>query len=132
MDYTGSGTSAQPCASVRPYRSTTSGTSLDPRATKGTLQATGARAPKTSWSLPGRRRAVAPQNAHRGHHPEWVPPLARTEAPYARSPCGGAQAVLTPQGCNAARRNSARRQGTLAIPSPQPHATSLSTASRLP
>ena len=32
------------------------------------------------------------------------------------TPRGGAQAVLTPQGCRAARRNSARRQGTLAAP----------------
>ena len=55
-------------------------------------------------------------NANGGHHPEWVPPLARTEAPSGRSPRGGAQAVLTPQGCKAAGRSSARRQGTLAAP----------------
>ena len=35
-------------------------------------------------------------------------PLACTEAPYNRSPRRGAQAVLTPRGCKAARRNSAR------------------------
>ena len=69
-----------------------------------------------SRSLPGRRRAVTPQNANGGHHPERVAPLARTEAPYDRSPRGGAQAVLTPQGCRAARPESARRQGTLADP----------------
>ena len=116
MDSTGSGTSAPPCASVRPCRTTISGTSLDPRATKDTPQATGGRGPKTSRSLLGRRRAVTPQNADGGHHPEWVPPLARTEAPYDRSPRVGAQAVLTPRGCIAARRNDARRQGTLTPP----------------
>ena len=99
---------------MRPCRSTTSRRSPDPRATKGTPQAAGGCGPKTSQSLPGRQRAVTPQNAHGGHHPEWVPPLARTEAPCDRSPRGGAQAVLTPQGCKAARWNSAKRQGTLA------------------
>ena len=116
MDYTGNGTSAQPCASVRPCRSTTSGTSLDPRVTKDTPQATGGRSAKTSRSLPGRRRAVTPQNVHGVHQPGWVPPLARTEAPYDGSPRGGAQAVLTSQRCKAARWNSARKQGTLAAP----------------
>ena len=47
---------------------------------------------------------------------EWVPPLACTEAPYDRSPRGGAQAVLTPRGCKAARRSGARRRRTLAAP----------------
>ena len=84
--------------------------------TKDTPQATGGRGPKTSWSLPGRRRAVIPRNAHGGHHPRWVPPLAHTEAPCDRSPRGGARAVLKPRGCKAARRNNARRQGTLADP----------------
>ena len=56
------------------------------------------------------------QNANGGHHPEWDPPLAHTEASSYRSPRGGAKAVLTPQGCKAARRSSARRQGTLAAP----------------
>ena len=107
---------AQPCASVQPCSSTTFGTSLGPRATKGTPQATGGRGPRTSWSLPSRRRAVTLRNAGGGHHPEWAPPLARTEAPCDRSPRGGAQVVLTPQGGKAARRNSRRRQGTLAAP----------------
>ena len=102
MDSTGSGTSAPPCASVRSCSSTTSGTSLGHRATKDTPQATGGRGPKTSRSLPGRRRAVTPGNAHGGHHPGWVSPLAHT--------------VLTPRGRKAARHNNARRQGTLADP----------------
>ena len=114
MDSTGSGTSAPPCASVRSCRSTTTGTSLGPRATKDTPQATGGRGPKTCRSLPGRRRAVTPQHAHGGHHPECVPPLAHTEAPYDRSPRGGARAVLTSRGGKAAHRNNARRQVTLA------------------
>ena len=101
---------------MRPCSSTTSGTSLVPRATKGTPQATGGRGPKTSRNLPGRRHAVTPQNAHGGHHPEWDPLLARTEASCDRSPRGGAQVVLTPQGGKATRRNSARRRGTLAAP----------------
>ena len=86
---------------MRPCRSRTSGTFLDPRATKGTPQATGGRGTKTSRSLPGRRRAVTPQNAHGGDHSECIPPLARTGAPYDRLPRGGAQAVLRPQGCKA-------------------------------
>ena len=101
---------------MRPCNGTTSGTSLDPRDIKGTPQATGGRGSKTSRSPPGRRCAVTPQNANGGHHPEWVPPLARTEAPSDRSPRGGAQAVLTPQRCKAARRSTTRRQGTLAAP----------------
>ena len=116
MDSTGSGTSAPPCASVRSCGSTTSGTSLDPWATKDTPQATGSRGPKTFQSLLGRRRAITPQKAHGGHHPEWVPPLAHTEAPYNSLPRGEALAVLTSRGCKAARRNSARRQGGLADP----------------
>ena len=116
MDSTGSGTSAPPCASVRSCRSTTSGTSLGHRATKDTPQATGDRGPKTSPSLPGRRRAVTPWNAHGGHHPGRAPPLAHTEAPCDRSPRRGARAVLKPRGCTAARQNNAKRQGTLADP----------------
>ena len=65
---------------------------------------------------PRQADAVTPRNAHGGHHPGWVRPLAHTEAPCDRSPCGGARAVLTPRGCKAARRNNARRQGTLADP----------------
>ena len=80
-----------------------------PRATCG-------RSPKTHRSPQGRRRSVTPQNANRGHHPEWLPPLARTEAPSDRSPRGGAQAVLIPHGCKTAGPSSARRQGTLAAP----------------
>ena len=79
-DYTGNDTSTHPCASVRPCKSTTSGTSLDPRATKGTCRTTGSRGPKTSRSPPGRRRAVTHQNANGGHNPEWVqkpPPTFR-------------------------------------------------------
>ena len=87
---------------------------MDPRATKGTPQATGGRGPKTSRSPLGRRCAVTPRNANGGHHPEWLSPLARTEALSDRSPREGAQAVLTPQGCKAARRRSAGRQTTLA------------------
>ena len=116
MDSTGSGTSAAPCASVRPCRTTISGKSLGHRATKDTPQATGGRGPKTSRSLPGRPRAVTPRNAHGGCHPGWVPPQAHTEAPCDHSPCRGAQPVLTPRGCKAARRNNAKRQGTLADP----------------
>ena len=101
---------------VRPCNSTTSGTSLGPRATKGTPQATGGRGPKTSRNLPARQGAITPQNANGGHHPEWVPHLARTEVPYGRFPRGGSQAVLTAQGCKAARQSSASRQGTPAAP----------------
>ena len=50
------------------------------------------------------------------NHPEWVPPPARTEAPSDRSPRGGTEAALTPQGCRATRQSGARRQGTLAAP----------------
>ena len=101
---------------MRPCKDATSGTSLDPRATRGTPQATGGRGPKTSRSPPGRRRAVTPKNANGGHHPERVPPLACTEAPSDRSPRGGAKAVLTPHGCKVARQSSTRRQGILAAP----------------
>ena len=132
MDSTGSGTSAPSCASVRSCRGTTSGTSLGPRATKDTPQATGGRGPKKSQSLPGRRRSVTPQHAHGGHHPECVPPLAHTEAPYDRSPRGEARAVLTPRGWRRAHRNSARDKEPWPIPSPQPHAASRGTNSRLP
>ena len=114
------------CASVRSCRSTTSWTSLGHRATKDTPQATGGRGTKTSRSIPGRRRAVTPWNAHGGHHQGWVPPLAHTEAPCEHSARGEARAVLTPRGCKAASRNNAK------IPSPQPHAASCGTASRLP
>ena len=114
MDSTGNGTSAPPCASVRPCRTMISGRSLGHRTTKDTPQATGGRGPKTSRSLPGRRHAVTPRNAHGGHHPGWVPPLAHREAPCDRSPRGGARAVPTPRGCKAARQNNAKRQGTLA------------------
>ena len=115
MDSTGSGTSAPPCASVRSCRSTTSGTSLGPRATKDTPQATGGRGLKTSQSLPGRRRAATPRHADGGHRLEWVPPLTHTEAPYGRSPRRGPRAVLF-WGCKTAHRNDAKRPGTLADP----------------
>ena len=59
---------------------------------------------------------VTPRNAHRGHHPGCIPPVAHTEAPCDRSPRGGDRAVLTPQGCKAARRNHSKRQRTLADP----------------
>ena len=80
--------------------------------------ASGRRRPRslTCRSPPGRQRAVTPQSANGGHQPEWVPPLARTEAPSDRSRRRGAQAVLRPGGCKAARRSSARRQGPLAAP----------------
>ena len=116
MGSTSIGTSAPPCASVRPCRTMVSGKSLDHRATKDTPQATGGRGPRTSRSLPGRRHAETPRNARRVHHPRGVPPLAHTEAPSDRSPRGGARAVPTPRGCKAARRNSAKRQGTLTDP----------------
>ena len=64
-------------------------------------------------------RQTAPRNSpdcNRRHHSEWVPPLARIGPPSDRSPRRGAQAVPTPHGCKAARRSSARRQGTLAAP----------------
>ena len=93
-----------------------SGKSLDHRATKDTPQATGGRGPKTSQSLPGRRRAETLRNAHGVHHPGGVPPLAHTAAPCDRSPRRGARAVPTPRGCKAARRNNAKKQGTLADP----------------
>ena len=104
------------CASMRPCRTMISGRSSGQRATKDTPQATSGRGPKTSRSLPGRRHAVTPRNAHGGHHKGWVPPLAHTEAPCDRSPRGGARAVFTPQGCKAARRNNAKRRETLADP----------------
>ena len=116
MDSTGSGTSAPPCASVRPCRTMISGKSLDHRATKEMPQATGGRGPKTSWSLPGKRRAEIPRNADGVHQPGGVPPLAHTAAPCDRSPHGGAQAVPTPQRRKAARKNNAKRQGILADP----------------
>ena len=116
MGSTGSGTSAPPCTSVRSCRSTTSGASLGHQATKETPQATGGRRPNLSRSLPGRRCAVTPRNAHGSHHPGWVPPLAHTEAPCDRLPRRRARAVLTARECKAACRNNARRQGTLADP----------------
>ena len=116
MDSTGSSTSAPPCASVRPCRTMISWKSLDHRATKDTPQATGRRGPKTSRSLPGRRRAETPRNAHGVHHPGGAPPLAHTAAPCDCSPRGGARAVPMPRGRKAARRNNAKRQGTLAGP----------------
>ena len=116
MDSTDSGTSAPPCASVRPCRTMISRKFLGHRATKDTPQATRGRGPKTSRSLPGSRRAVTPRNAHGGHHLGLVPPLAHTEAPCDRSPRGGARTVLAPRGCKAARRNNAKRQGTLPNP----------------
>ena len=81
------------------------------------------------WEIPGSpgyqghasghwrpQQAVTPWNAHGSHHRGWVPPLAHTEAPCDRWPRGGARAVPTPRGCKAARRNNAKRQGTLAGP----------------
>ena len=115
-DCTGGGTSAPPCASVRPCRTIISGTSLDHRATRDTPQATGGRSPKTSRSPPGRRRAETHRNTHGVHHPVGVPPLAHTAAPCGRSPHGGARAVPTPRGCKATRRSSAKKRGTLAYP----------------
>ena len=105
-----------PDVSVQPYKGTTSGTSVDPRDTRGTPQATSDHGPKRSRSPPGRRHAVSFHDATRGHHLRWVPPLARTEAPSDRSPREGTKAVLKPQGCRAARRSGTRRQGTLAAP----------------
>ena len=116
MDSNGSGTNAPPCASVRACRTMISGKSLDHRATMDTPQATGGRGPKTSRSLPGRRRAETPRNAHGAHHPGGVPALAHTAAPCDSSAHGGARAVPTPRGCKAARRNNAKRQVTLADP----------------
>ena len=116
MDSTGSGTSAPHWASVRPCRTMISGKPLGHRATKDTPQAIGGRGPKTSRSLPGRRRAETPRKAHKVHNPGWVPPLDHTKALCDRSPRGGARAVPTPRGCKAARRNNAKRQGTLADP----------------
>ena len=80
--------------------------------------ASGHRLPRSQdvQEAPGRRRAVTLQNANEGNHLERVPPLARTEAPSDRSSRGGAQVVLTPRGCKAARQSSARRQGTLTAP----------------
>ena len=78
------------------------------------------------WDIPGSPGYQGHASGHRQQRSqdvlepprqaEWVPPLACTEAPYDRLPRGGAQAVLTPQGCRAARRNSARRQRTVAAP----------------
>ena len=49
--------------------------------------------------------------------PRWSEPAStRTECLTDRSPRGGAQAVLTTQGCKAAPRSSARRRGTLDAP----------------
>ena len=114
MDSTGSGTSALPCASVRPCRTMISGKSLGHRATKDTPQATSGAGPKTSRSLPGRRRAETPWNAHGDHKPGWVPPLAHTEALCDRSPRRRARAAPTPRGCKTARRDNAKGQGTMA------------------
>ena len=69
---------------------------------------------------------------HPRHHAEWVPPLARTEAPHDRSPRGGAEAVLT---LRDARQHSGTAPGDKEpwpLPPPQLHATSHGTASRLP
>ena len=112
----GGGTSAPPCASVRPCRTIISGTSLDHRATRDTPQATGGRGPKTSRSPPDRRRAKTHRNTHGVHHPVGVPPLAHTAAPCGRSPHGGARAVPTPRGCKATRLSSAKKRGALADP----------------
>ena len=105
MDSTGSGTSAPPCASVRPspgYQGHTSGhrrpQSQDDR------------------SLPGRRHAETPRNARRVRHPGGILPLAHTAAPCDRSPRGGARAVPAPPGFKVARWNNATRQGALADP----------------
>ena len=46
------------------------------------LRPPAAAVPSRPGAPQGRRRAVTPQNAHGGHHPEWVPPLPRTEAPF--------------------------------------------------
>ena len=101
---------------MQPCKGRASGKSLDPRATRGTPQATGDHGPKRSRRPPGRRHAVTPRDATRGHHTGWVPPLARTEAPSDRSPRGGTKAVFTAQGCKAARQSGTRRQGTVATP----------------
>ena len=119
MDSTGSGTSAPPCASMRPCRTMVSWKSLDHQATKDTPQATGGRGPRTSRRLPERRNAYhaeTSRNARRVHQPGEGPPLAHTEAPCDRSPRGAAWAVPTPRGCKAARQNNAKRQGILADP----------------
>ena len=73
------------------------------------------------WSqdVPEPPRQAAGRNSperQRVHHPGGVPPLAHTEAPCDRSPRGGGQAVPAPRGCKAARRNNAKRRGTLADP----------------
>ena len=80
--------------------------------------ASGHRRPRSKEVLEPSRQA-----AHRncpGHH-QGPPPgvalhLARTEAPSDCSPLRGTEAVLTPQGCRAARRSGTGRQGTLAAP----------------
>ena len=52
----------------------------------------------------------------RGPPPATGSPTGTYRSPLRPSPRGGAQAVLTPQGCKAARRSGVRRQGTLASP----------------
>ena len=79
-------------------------------------QAPGEHGPKRSRDPPVRQHDITPQDATRGRHPGWVPPLARTEAPSDRSPHGGTEATLTPQGCGATRGSGTRRQGTLGAP----------------
>ena len=132
--YIGSGTNAQPCASVQPCKGTTPGTSLDPRATRGMPRTTDDHGPKRSWSLPGSRHAVTPQDATGGHYPGWVPPVARTEAPPPTvCPAEGPRQSSEPQSCRAAHRNSTRRGGSLAAPGaaaarcPSQHGESSST-----
>ena len=55
---------------------------------------------------------------HQGHQPGVVspPPPARTETSSDRSPRGGTEAALTPQGCRATCQSGTRRQRTLAAP----------------
>ena len=81
--------------------------------TRDTPLDTGNHGPKRSRSPPGKRRAMTPQDATRGHRLVWVPPLAHTEAPSDHSPRGGTEAALIPQGCRVAGQNGTRKQGTL-------------------
>ena len=90
-----------------------SATSLDPRATQGTPQATDDHGPKRSRSPPCRRHGVTPQDATRGHHRSGFP-LWHVQNHSDRSPREGAKASLTPQGCKAARRSGTRKQVSLA------------------
>ena len=90
------GTNARPSASVKPCTGTTSWPSLGPQATRDTPRDTGDHGPERSRSPEGKRHAMTPREATRGHHPVWVRLSAHTEAPPEHSHRGGTEAALMP------------------------------------